>query len=519
MLIKSRFLPLLFLAISLLVQRLAVGSAQAQSQALTFVLDTEPFRKTEAEAIAQDLRSIGANVEVRVWERTALLDRIRAGERNAYLTDWGSAYFDPFDLAIPKLRTKDRGNYSFYSNPELDRLLDLASTGTDQARRRDAYFRAQEILFRDAPWIFGYFKDELQAASRFIENWEPSMDSRINLHRVRITRGGVITVALNTNSIITLDPAMHRDRKTETVIRNIFDGLVTRTTKDRVVPELASGWQQTSPTTYEFKLLRGVVFHNGDPFTADDVVFTFTRVLREGAIAGQSSPRRGLLGPLQRVEKIDDYTVRFVLENPFPAFLQALVHFQIVPKRYIEQVGDKTFAERPVGTGPFQFVGGTLDSRIILQRFPRYYGGSPAIPPVGVAPAAGAIFRMIPEPSTRVAALKAGEVHIIEEVPVDLLPDLERDPNVYVKTTQGTRVYAVELNNARPPFNDPRVRRALNYAVNWDSILKAIYKGYAHRVATAFLPSGFGFNPNIRPYPYDPNRAKQLLREAGYIVR
>ncbi|MDQ7851213.1 MAG: ABC transporter substrate-binding protein, partial [Armatimonadota bacterium] len=122
-------------------------------QTLVFVLDTEAFRKVEAEAIAQDLRAIGVNVEVRVWERTALIDRIRAGERQAYLTDWGSAFFDPFDLAVPKLKTKDRGNYSFYSNPEVDRLLEVGSTGTDAARRRDAYFRVQEILFNDAPWI------------------------------------------------------------------------------------------------------------------------------------------------------------------------------------------------------------------------------------------------------------------------------------------------------------------------------------------------------------------------------
>ncbi len=496
----------------------AVLPAGAQ-QTLAFVLDTEAFRKVEAEAIAQDLRAIGANVEVRVWERTALIDRYRAGERQAYLTDWGSAFFDPFDLAVPKLKTRDRGNYSFYSNPEVDRLLEVGSTGTDPARRRDAYFRVQEILFNEAPWIFGYFREEAQAASILVENWEPAMDSRINLHDVRLTRGSVIVVAMNTNSIITLDPAMHRDRKTETVIRNIFDGLVTRTTRDRVVPELATAWTQTSPTVYEFTLRRGATFHNGDPVTADDVLFTFDRILREGAVGGQSSPRKGLLGPLQKVEKVGEDRIRFTLAEPFPPFLQALVHFQIVPMRYIRQVGDRAFAERPIGAGPFRFVAGALDSQIVLQRYDRYYGGSPALPPVGLAPAAGAVFRMMPEPATRVAALKAGEVHIVEDLPIDLLADLERDPKVYVKTTQGTRVYAVELNNARPPFNNVRVRQAMNYAVNWESILKNVYRGYARRLATVFLPSGFGYNPGLKPYPFDQNKARQLLREAGFTVR
>lgn len=329
--------------------------AGAQSP-LAFVLDTDASRKVEAEAIAQDLRAIGVNLEVRVWERTALLDRIRAGERQAYLTDWGSAFFDPFDLAVPKLKTKDRGNFSFYSSAEIDRLLDAGISITDSASRKEAYHKVQDILFRDAPWIFGYFRQEAQAASNAIENWEPAMDSRINLHDVRVTRGSVIVVALNTNSLISLDPAMFRDRKTETVIRNIFDALVTRTTKDQVVLELAVGWKHPTPTTYEFTLRRGPTFHNGSPVTADDVVFTFERILKDGGVGGQSSPRKGLLGPLQRVEKIDESTIRFVLERPFPVFLQALVHFQIVPKGYIQQVGDRAFSERPIGAGPFRFV-------------------------------------------------------------------------------------------------------------------------------------------------------------------
>lgn len=510
----------IFLAVTTAV--LLAGTLWSQAgaqQSLAFVIDTEAFRKVEAEAIAQDLRAVGANVEARVWERTALIDRYRAGERQAYLTDWGSAYFDPFDLGIPKFKTKDRGNFSFYASPEVDRLMDEGSTGTDDAKRRDAYYKVQDILYRDAPWIFGYFRDEAQAASKFIENWEPAMDSRINLHDVRTTRGGVIVVALNTNSIITLDPAMHRDRKTETVIRNIFDGLVTRTTRDRVVPELATAWRQSNPTTYEFTLRRGATFHNGDPVTADDVVFTFERILKDGGVGGQSSPRKGLLGPLARVDKVDEATIRFTLTEPFSVFLQAIVHFQIVPRRYVQQVGDRAFAERPIGAGPFRFVGGTLDSQIVLQRYDGYYGGAPAQAPVGPAPAAGVVFRMMPEPATRVAALKTGEVHIVEDLPIDLLGDLQRDPNVYVKTTQGTRVYAIELNNARPPFNDVRVRQAVNYAVNWDAILKNVYQGYAHRLATAFLPSGFGYNASIKPYPYDANRARQLLREAGFTVR
>ncbi len=486
---------------------------------LTVTVDTEAFRKVEAEAIAEMLRAVGVTADVRVWEASALRDKMKDGERAMYLTDWGSAYFDPFDLAEPKLTTGGRGNFSLYANKEVDELLRAASTQADARKRQEAYSRIQQVILQDAPWIFGYYRQEIEASSAEVEHWEPAMDSRINLHRVGRKRGDTLVVAMNADSIPTLDPAMHRLRYAETVIRNIFDGLVTRTTKDKVVPEIAESWTQVGPTVWDFKIRQGVTFHNGDPLTVQDVVFTFDRVLREGAIGGKSSPRKGLLGPLSKVEAASADTVRFTLAKPFPPFLQAVVHFQIVPKGYIAKVGDAAFAERPVGAGPFKFVQGKLDSQIVLERFDKYYGGSPAIPPVGPARLKTVVFRMMPEPSTRVAALKAGEVHIIQNVPLDLTPDLEKDPRVAVKTAEGTRVYAVELNTAKPPFNDARVRQAMNHAVNWDQILKTIYRGYGTRLATAFLPSGFGFDPKVRPYPYDPAKARALLKQAGYAVK
>ncbi|HEY8394705.1 MAG TPA: ABC transporter substrate-binding protein, partial [Thermaerobacter sp.] len=346
---------------------------------------------------------------------------------------------------------------------------------------------------------------------------QPSMDSRINLHDVELEGGDTLVVGLRADRIVSLDPAAYRDRDTETVIRNIYDGLVTRTPDGQVVPEIAESWEQPDPTTYVFKLRRGVKFHNGEDLTADDVVFTFERILAEDGLDGQPSPRKGLVEPLQRVEKVDDYTVRMKLAQPSQAFLQLLVHTQIVPKDYVEKVGSAGLAEKPVGAGPFRFVSGTLDGEIVLERFDDYYGGSPQLPPVGPAKLKRVVFRMMPEPVTRIAALKAGEVHIIQEVPPDQVEQLQGDPNVQVKVTQGTRLYMIELNNKK--LADPRVRQALNYAIDWDAILKELYRGHAHRVATALLPSGFGYNPELKPYPYDPDKARELLRQAGYAVK
>lgn len=491
------------------------SDASAQSKRLAFTLDAPPYRQLEAQAIAEQLKDIGIQTEARVWEKVVLREQVKSGDRHAYLTDWGSAYFDPFDLAQPKLTTGGRGNFSFYANPEVDRLLKKAASITDPEKRREAYYEVQKIVHEEAPWVFGYILPNIEASTEHVENFEPSMDNRVNLHDVSLKKGDTIIVGMNVNAFVTLDPAMHRDRETETVIRNMFDGLVTRSRKSEVYPQLAESWIQEDETHYLFTL-REAKFHNGEPVTADDVVFTFERVLDEGAIGGQSSPRKGLLGPLEKVEKVSDRQVRLILSEPFPVFLQGLVHFQIVPKKYIERVGDEAFARKPIGAGPFQFTRGKLDSEVVMERFEDYYGGSPDLDPVGPAKVKRAVFKPMPEPSTRAAALLAGEVSIIQAVPADLVDRLQKNENVNVQFADGTRSYQIELNNKKPPFDDVRVRKALNYAIDWDLILDNIYRGYGRQLSTCFLPSGFGYNPELKPYPYDPEKAKALLKEAGY---
>ncbi|HLU82043.1 MAG TPA: ABC transporter substrate-binding protein, partial [Trueperaceae bacterium] len=233
----------------------------------------------------------------------------------------------------------------------------------------------------------------------------------------------------------------------------------------------------------------------------------------EGAVDGETSPRAGLLGPLASVEAVDDNTVRFHYEATFPQelLLQALVHFQIVPHDYITEVGVAGFTAQPIGSGPFTYAGGSLDGQVTLQRNGGYWAGAPELQTL--------VFRMMPEPSTRVAALLSGEVQIIQAVPPDLVDRIDGVPGFTVHTAPGTRAYGIELNNATEPFNDVRVRQALNYAIDWDSILTNIYQGYAERLATAFLPTGFGYDADLAPYPYDPDRARALLQEAGYEVR
>ncbi|GIV77734.1 MAG: ABC transporter substrate-binding protein [Litorilinea sp.] len=330
---------------------------------------------------------------------------------------------------------------------------------------------------------------------------------------------GTIIVGL-ADAPTTLDPADHRSRTSETVIRNMFDGLVTRDTRNGVHLELAESAELIDPVTWEFKLRQGVKFHDGTEMTADDVVFTFNRIIQENMIEypePHTSPRKGLIAPLESVEKVDDYTVRFHLSAPWPPAMQLFVHQQIVPKAYLESVGTKGFVERPIGTGPFQFVSGQLDDQVVMERFDDYWGGAPDLTPVGPACVQRAIFRVIPEASTRVAALLAGEVHIIQAVPPDLVETLMQSPDVVVKTAPGTQPKWLELNVNQPPFDNKLVRQALNYLIDKELIIETIYQGRAVPLAGVLSPFNNFADPSLTPYPYDPDKARALLAEAGIV--
>jgi peptide/nickel transport system substrate-binding protein len=332
---------------------------------------------------------------------------------------------------------------------------------------------------------------------------------------------GTLIVGLD-DAIITLDPADYSHRQTETVIRNLFDGLVTRTKEGEVVLEIAASYQWVDDQTLEFVIRQGITFHDGEALTANDVVFTFERIIAENGIdypEPHSSPRQGLMGPLESVEMVDDYTVRFHLSAPWPVALQMLVHQHILPHDYFEAVGNQGFVQAPVGSGPFKFVSGELDKQVTLERFEDYYGGAPDLSPVGPASIEQLIFRIIPDAAERVEALQAGEVDIIQGVPSYLIPVLEADPDALVKTAPGTRPFWMEMNVHKPPFDDVRVRQAMNYAIDADLIVGAFLGGRGTVIPGPLSPFNQFADHSLQPYGYDPGRAIELLVEAGYTAQ
>lgn len=323
-----------------------------------------------------------------------------------------------------------------------------------------------------------------------------------------------VRIALDAD-VHTLDPAMHRSRTVAAVVGNICDTLVTRDAEMRYAPQLAASWEVEGETRWVFRLREGVRFHNGDPLTAEDVKFTIDRII--GAVPGlPPSPRKDLLGPVAGAEVPDERTVAIITEAPYPILDKKLVFEPICPRGYFEQVGPDEFARRPVGAGPFRLLEWRPGERIVLERFEDYYGGSPEIPPVGLAQLSGVVFRPLEEAATRLASLSAGEVDVAVNVPPDQAESVDALPHARLSAAAGTRTHFVGLNCARRPFVERRVREAMRWTVDPRPIVEQYLLGRAQALPGILVPMAFGYEGTLPEPRQDPQRARALLREAGY---
>jgi peptide/nickel transport system substrate-binding protein len=313
-----------------------------------------------------------------------------------------------------------------------------------------------------------------------------------------------------------LDPTNHRSRITQIVLKHLFDSLTARNSVNEVIPQLAQSWRLIDGTQWQFKLRRGVRFHNGQVLTATDVKFTLDRVIAKGALNGDTSPRRGLFKPISDVKVEDDYTLRIFTHYPWPNLPRMLSLQEIVPAAYMQTTGAKGFEALPVGTGPFTFVRHAPGKEVVLERFDSYYGGSPQRPPVQTAPLKQLVFKVVPSHLDQIAMLKSEGCDIITYVPADAIAILKMSPDIRVLRAPATRSYFAEINCARPPMDDRRIRRALNYAVNIDALITHKVKGYGKTLPTVLLPNAFGYHPQLAPYPFDRTIARQLLETAAY---
>lgn len=290
--------------------------------------------------------------------------------------------------------------------------------------------------------------------------------------------------------------------------RPLFNSLVRRDENDDLVPELAESWTVSDDgLAYTFVLRQGVTFHNGETFDARSVVATWQYGSDSSNDYAQEFTR------VSAVETIDDYTVTLRTAAPDPVLLTSLADsWGMVPPDYIAEVGLDGFEAAPVGTGPFQLVERVPGDRIVMEANPEYWeAGLPMVQDL--------TFRIIPDVTTRLAAIQTGEVDIVNRLSGDLAAVLEGS-GVSVIQYPNDRVYYVAFKNigngVDTPIIDPKVRQALNYAVNRQGIIDAIFGGNASLVTGFVMSTNLGYNDALQPYAYDPDMARTLLQEAGY---
>jgi len=315
-----------------------------------------------------------------------------------------------------------------------------------------------------------------------------------------------VFTAAQQSDLRTLDPHMHADRVNHIVDDNIHDPLVRRDAKNNLIPWLAEKYEVVNGKDWKFTLRKGVKFHNGNPFDAKAVKFTIEKRLKSA-----KSPRSGDYKLVNEVKILDSHTVVFVCEKPYMTLPNVLYFAPIVDEQYCAAHDDEFLAKNPMGTGPFRFVEWVKDDRLVLERNEAYWAGKPDIKRL--------VFKPVPEAATRVSGLLAGQLNLATYIPPQLWKSVEQSQRVRLSTSIGGRmvVAVFHLDKDVPkPLADVRVRQALNYAVNKQSIVDNLLAGKAEIIGQPAGPAVFGFNPAIRPYPFDPAKAKLLLKEAGY---
>jgi peptide/nickel transport system substrate-binding protein len=319
-------------------------------------------------------------------------------------------------------------------------------------------------------------------------------------------RGGTLTIVRPTDPV-SLDPQLETTAPGAWVYYNILEPLITLDEKMQIQLKLAASYEVMSPTRVRFKLRPGVKFHDGTPMNAAAVKFTFDRALKGTPPARWNN----LAGSLDGAEVVDDLTVDVVTREPYGPILRTLSmpYPAIVSPTAVQKMG-ADFSRAPVGTGPFKFVEWKTNTHVIIERNPDYWGEKALLDRV--------VFKVLPEEGARMIALQTGDADMVMLPSPALLPAIRRDPKYVVLEASGLRIVYIGMNAKLAPTDDVRVRQALFHAVDRKAILDNIMEGAALPARGVLAPGVFGFKDMQldRLYPFDRNRAKQLLAQAGW---
>jgi peptide/nickel transport system substrate-binding protein len=314
---------------------------------------------------------------------------------------------------------------------------------------------------------------------------------------LRIARGA---------DMVTLSPFNNFAVQDKYVLKHMLASLVRIDEQGQIQPLLAESWELIAPDTWQFHLRHDVRFHNGEPLTADAVKTTLEVMLAPETRASQVASYR----IVKEVQVVDDYTVNIVTHEPNPGLPRRIADLHLLAPGYLREKGHEAAAAHPIGAGPYKFVEWIKGDRLVMEANPDYFAGEPAIKRL--------VFRPITEDSARVAALLAGEVDLIYNVPVELARQIESSRRASVKAVYTTTFYLLGLNSLNEEFPTAKkaVRQAISYAIDREALARSIMGGLAAPLATTFHTNQFARNPDLKPKAYDPERAKRLLAEAGY---
>ncbi len=302
-------------------------------------------------------------------------------------------------------------------------------------------------------------------------------------------------------------------RKAFVLAHNWADTLVYRDPeKMALVPCLAESYRSVGTNCIQFRLRKGIQFHNGEPFNADAVKASFD-YLRDVELMS-SLP----YGFLKGVDILDEYTVRINTAVPYSIALEVIANILLIyPPKYLKEVGWEAFGKHPVGTGPYRFKDWSNPSEIVFEANPQYFGGpkgKPMIPNLRIV--------MIPEELVRMEALLTGQVDLVRggSVAPDQIHFLKANPGIKISKAETMRIFFLIMDatgkTKTPFFKDKRVRKAMNHAIDKQTLVKKVLKGYAKTAHSVVTPLHFGYTKDVVNYPYDPAKAKELLKEAGY---
>ncbi len=303
-----------------------------------------------------------------------------------------------------------------------------------------------------------------------------------------------------------LDPTLTNDVASSNIMCEIYENLVQLNDKGEVIPMLAESFKQLDPVSYEFKLRKGVKFHNGEEMKASDVKFSLIRAAKAGPIAHIT----GEIDTESFVIK-DNYTISFKIKKPITGFLGGLILSagSILSEKAVIAGGDN-YAMNPVGTGPFKFVSWTKGNMIELARFDGYIGKKPSFGKM--------VIKVIPEPTNRVIELESGGVDIAYEVTANDLKRVQDDANLQILRVVDNSTTYMGFNTQKKPYNDIRVRQAISYAINTPLVIKSVWRGIGQVAVGPVAPNVNFSDKSLKPHEYNVAKAKALLAEAGYAT-